>query len=110
MTFKVFISKQAKKDLREIYEYIAITLLSPQNAAGQLDRLENKIMGLSQMPMCFRKYEAEPWHSRGLRIMPVDNFVVLYIPNEEMGIVAVLRVMYGGRNVEEQLSTLNTMD
>lgn len=105
MTFNVSISKQAQKDLREIYEYIAFTLRSPQNAAGQLERLEKKIAGLSQMPMRFRKYETEPWHSRGLRIMPVDNFVVLYIPNEEMGTVVIIRVMYGGRNVEEQLNT-----
>lgn len=49
--FEVVISKQAKADLEGIYEYIAITLLSPQNAVGQLVRLEQKIMELDQMPM-----------------------------------------------------------
>lgn len=103
--FKVVVSKQAKEDLRKIYEYIAFTLLSPQNAARQLKRLENEIMKLDQMPMRFREYEIEPWHSRGLRIMPVDNFVVLYIPDEESGVVTIIRVMYGGRNVEAQLES-----
>ena len=103
MTFKVIISKQAKADLEEIYEYIATTLLSPQNAVGQLDRLEQKIMGLDQMPMRYKKYQMEPWQSRGLRIMPIDNFVVLYIPDEKTGIVTDIRVMYGGRDMKEQL-------
>ena len=39
MMFDVQISEQADADLRGIYEYIAFELLSPQNAAGQLDRL-----------------------------------------------------------------------
>ena len=103
MIFKVEIATQAKADLRGIYEYITFTLLSPQNAARQLDRLEKAIISLDNMPMRFRRYETEPWHSRGLRIMPVDNFVVLYIPNEETGIVTVIRVMYGGRDIDEQL-------
>lgn len=103
MTYKIDISKQAQADLRGIYEYIAYTLLSPKSAAGQLDRLEEHIMGLNQMPMRFREYEREPWHSRGVRIMPVDNFVVMYIPNEEKGIVTVIRVMYGGRDIDTEL-------
>lgn len=103
MIYKVDISKQAQVDLREIYEYIAYTLLSPQSAAGQLDRLEEHIMGLNQIPMRFREYEREPWHSRGMRIMPVDNFVVMYVPNEEKGIVTIIRVMYGGRDIDTEM-------
>ena len=103
MIFKVEVSAQAKTDMREIYEYIALTLLSPQNAKGQLDRLEKAIMSLDNMPMRYREYETDLWRSRGLRIMPVDNFVVLYIPNEETSVVTVIRVMYGGRDIDEQL-------
>ena len=36
--------------------------------------------------------------------MPVDNFVVLYILNEETAVVTIIRVMYGGRNIDKQLS------
>ena len=103
MIFTVEMTTAAKEDMKNIYEYIAFTLMSPQNAAKQLDRLEKAIMSLDNMPMRFRRYETEPWHSRGLRIMPVDNFVVLYIPNEETKIVTIIHVMYGGRNIDEQL-------
>ena len=73
MIFQVEVSDQADIDLRNIYEYIVFELQSPENASGQLDRLEKSIMGLDQMPERFRVYEKEPWHSRGLHIMPVDN-------------------------------------
>lgn len=104
MIFEVEISDQADIDLRNIYEYIAFELQSPENAGGQLDRLEKSIMGLDQMPERFREYEKEPWHSRGLHIMPVDNYCVLYIPDIDKAVVTIIRVMYGGRDIETQLS------
>lgn len=103
MIFEVEISDQAEADLRGIFEYIAFTLLAPENATGQLDRLENGILSLEQYPMRYRAYEKEPWHSRGLRVLSVDNYVVLYIPNEETKVVTVIRVMYGGRNIDKEL-------
>lgn len=92
MIFEIEISDQADADLRNIYEYIAFELQSPANASGQLDRLENAIMSLNQIPERFREYENEPWHSRGLRSMPVDNYYVLYIPNKENAVVTIIRV------------------
>jgi toxin ParE1/3/4 len=109
MIFEIEISAQADNDLRNIYEYIAYELQSPENAKGQLDRLEESILGLDQMPERFRAYEREPWHSRGLRIMPVDNYCVLYIPNMEKSVVTIIRVMYGGRDIETQLKKYTKM-
>ena len=105
MTYEVIISSQAEEDLRGIYEYIAFELRSPQNAAGQLDRLEENILSLDTMPNRYRAYQREPWHSRGLRVLPVDNFLVLYIPDEDSSIVTIVRVMYSGRDIENHLGT-----
>ena len=41
--------------------------------------------------------------------MPVDNYLVFYIPDKETGAVKVIRVMYGGRNVDEQLEKHTTL-
>lgn len=104
MTFDVEISEQADSDLRAIYEYIAFELLSPENAKRQLDRLENRILGLEKMPERYKRYGKEPWYSRGLRIFPVDNYIVCYIADATKHIVTVIRVMYGGRDIEYQLN------
>ena len=97
MIYEVELSEQADSDLRGIFEYIAFELQSPENAIGQLDRLEEQILSLD-------KYEKEPWKSRGLRVLPVDNYVVLYIPDSDKKVVTILRVMYAGRDIDNQLN------
>lgn len=104
MIYEVEVSQQADSDLREIFEYIAFELQSPENASGQLDRLEEQILNLDTMPERYRKYENEPWKSRGLRVLPVDNYVVLYIPDSNKKVVTILRVMYAGRDIDNQLN------
>lgn len=103
MIYEIITTDQADADLRGIYEYIAFELLSSDNAAGQLGRLEEHIVGLEEFPDKFRYYEKEPWHTRGLRVMPVDNYLVFYIPDRAAGIVTVIRVMYAGRDADSQL-------
>ncbi len=46
----------------------------------------------------------ETWRSRGLRIMPVDNYCELYISDEKKAVVTIIRVMYGGRDMDVQLN------
>ena len=104
MIYEVEVSEQADSDLRGIFEYIAFELQSSQNASGQLDRLEEQILSLDTMPERYRKYEKEPWKSRGLRVLPVDNYVVLYIPDSDKKVVTILREMYVGRDIYNQLN------
>ena len=95
MIYDIVISDQAEIDLRGILEYIAFELQAPENASGQLDRLEACIMDLDHMPKRYRQYELEPWKSRGLRVAPVDNYLILYIPDDDTQVVTIIRVMYG---------------
>lgn len=109
MIYEVIATDQADSDLRDIYEYIAFELLSPENARRQLDRLEENIIGLETFPEKFRAYEKEPWKSRGLRVMPVDHYLVFYIPDNDTRTVIVIRVMYEGRDVDNQLKNYTNM-
>ena len=106
MRFQVNITRQAEEDLRNVFAYIAYELQSVQNAVGQLERLEKEILSLSYMPMRYRTYEKEPWHSRGLRVMSVDNYLVFYVPYPDTLNVEIIRVMYGGRDVDTQLNKI----
>lgn len=36
--------------------------------------------------------------------MPVDNYLVFYIPDGAVQAVTVIRVMYGGRDMDAQLN------
>jgi len=104
MIFNVVYSSEARQDLRDIYEYIAYELLEPDTAAGQTNRIMKAARSLEQMPMRHRLYEEDPWHSQGLRFLPVDNYLIFYLPDETNNIVNIIRIMYGGRYVKRQLS------
>ena len=104
MIFHVAYSAEARQDLRDIYEYIACELLVPETAAGQTERIMKAIRSLEQMTMRHRLYEEEPWHSQGLRVLPVDNYLVFYLPDENSATVNIIRIMYGGRDIDKQLN------
>ncbi|MEE0410588.1 MAG: type II toxin-antitoxin system RelE/ParE family toxin, partial [Clostridia bacterium] len=57
MSYSVKITNEANNDLRSIYEYIAFELKSIENAIGQLERLEQSILKLSEMPERYKQYE-----------------------------------------------------
>lgn len=103
MIFTIKITDQADNDIRNIYKYIAYELQSPKNASDQLDRIEKCIMSLDYMPERYRFYDREPWKSRRLHIVPVDNYCVLYIVDNGDMTVSIMRVMYGGRDIDVQL-------
>lgn len=103
-TWKVSYTAQAETDLRGIFEYIAYSLLEPETAKNQARRIMDAVEKLNQMPLRHPLYEKEPWKNKGLRVLPVDNFLVFYLPVEVQKTVAIIRIMYGGRNIEEQLN------
>ena len=57
MIYEVEVPEQTDRDLREIFEYIAFELQSPENAIGQLDRLEEQILSLARYLEVFEAAE-----------------------------------------------------
>ena len=104
MSWDIVYTAGARRDLRDIYEYIVYELLVPETAAGQTQRIMKGIRARDEMPMRFRPYKGEPGHSEGLRFFPVDNYLVFYLPDETRNTVSIVRIMYGGRDVRRQLS------
>ena len=101
--WKIVYTEQAERDLRSIFEYIAFCLLEPETAKNQSRRIMDAVAKLNDMPLRYPLYETEPWFSKGLRVLPIDNYLVFYLPVQVKMTVAVIRLMYGGRNIEEQL-------
>lgn len=31
---------------------------------------------LDELPERYRRYEDEPWNSRGMRMLPIDNYII----------------------------------
>lgn len=107
MKYEVFTTQQAEKDILDIYDYIANELMSKQSALNLINRLEESIMSLDEMPERHGRYIKEPWKSLNLRVMPVDNYLVFYIPDIQGKTVTVIRIMYKRRNIDEQLKDID---
>lgn len=101
--WSVIYSEQAKQDLHNIYQYIAYTLLMSDTADKQADRIMTAIESLNEMPERNPKYDKEPWYSRGLRKLMIDNYIAFYLPIENNRQVLIVSIMYGGRNIQEIL-------
>jgi toxin ParE1/3/4 len=101
--WKVVLTPEFQEEVRDIYSYIANTLLVPETAVKQVRRIMDAVETLNEMPLRYPLYEKKPWNGRGLRKLVVDNFVVFYLPNEKAHEVVILHAFYGGRNIEELL-------
>ena len=102
--YKVEITREALQDMEDIYNYIAIDLLAPENAMGQYNRIADEILTLDTFPERFRVMESEPEKSMELRRMLVDNYSVFYTIREDM--VIVTDVLYTASDIEARLRAL----
>ena len=57
------------------------------------------------MPARYAFVDWEPWKSMGMNKLPVDNFVVFYTVDGDSMTVTVIRIVYGGRDIESLAAT-----
>ena len=107
MIWHVDYTDEALDDLKGIYEYIAFTLLEPTTAANLTGILMDAADSLDHLPFRHPLYHNEPWRSKGLRFMPVENYAVFYIPVEATQTVTIIRIMYGARDIDKHLYSDN---
>ena len=106
MIIDVKYTKRAICDLDSIYEYISEEFSAPKTAESIVNLIRAAIRKLNEMPRRFKLCDDEPWRSKGIRCFNVKNYMVFYLPNESDKTVTILSVMYGGRNIQEQLKEI----
>ena len=95
MTYYIEYSSEARQDLYDIHKYIMNELMSPETASQQINRILNETDKLDVFPLRHQLYSDEPWNSKGIGFLPVDNYLVFYKIKEEENTVYILRIMYG---------------
>ena len=102
--YTVIYSPEAMDDLRSIYSYIAFKLKEPDIAKKLVDKIRNDIRKLDEQPERYAPVEWEPWKSMGMRKLLIGNYVVLYLTDNGQKEVSIIRIFYGGRNIEKIIS------
>lgn len=103
MKYKIIFSENAKRDLISIVRYISDELLEPNIAEKLSYRILKVIKSLDEFPNRHRLCDYQEWKEKGLRVLPAENYLVFYIPEESNQIVKIYRVIYGKRDIENQL-------
>lgn len=99
--YTVEITDEALTDMEQLYNYIAFSLLSPENAIGQYNRIADAILTLDMMPERFYIMDSEPERTKEIRRMVVDNYSVFYVIQGEK--VIVTDVLYSASDIEKRL-------
>ena len=98
--YKIVYSSKALNDLKDIFNYIAQGLSAPDAATNQVNRIRKGVRSLDFMPSRYAVVEWEPWKSMGMHKVPIDNFVIFYTVNADARKVFIIRIVYGGRDIE----------
>lgn len=106
MEYHVRITAQAQEQMRDIRDYIANELLAPEAAKNMLMLLAAEMAALSRMPKRIKLIDEEPWHSEGVRVKAVKNYLVYFWINDAEMTVQVFAVIYAKRNQINILSQL----
>lgn len=99
--YAVRITDHALKDLRDIYDYISDTLVAPEAAMNQYNRIADAIESLCEYPERYRLFVSEPEHTQGIRLLPVNHYAVVYTVRGD--VVTALRVLYSASDIISRL-------
>ena len=96
--YDVQLYPKAYGDIDEIYAYIALEKLAPENAERQTDRIWDAIFSLEQYPEAHQDRLVGKYAGKGFKQLPIDNYVIIYKVDELTRVVYIITVQYQGQN------------
>ena len=100
--YKLVITEPAGQDIAEAIHYIAKELQNPAAAKNLLADIDSAVDSLQENPKRYALVKDEYLASKGLRFMPVHNYLVFYIVREserdDTKSVTIERILYSRRN------------
>ena len=97
--YKVKLSPRAFRDIDDIFAYIALEKLSPENAKGQTDRIWAALKKLDTFPQSHQERTEGRYAGNKYRQLIIDNYIAIFRIYEPSKTVHVVTVQYQGRNV-----------
>lgn len=97
--YDVKLNPRAFRDLDDIFAYIALEKLSPENAKGQTDRIKKKLKTLETFPQAHQERMEGRCVGKNYRQLIIDNYIAIYRIDEETKTVHIVTIQYQGRNL-----------
>lgn len=99
MNYSIKYSSEALCELETLKEYIASELNAPIAAQKQVNRITKAVRTLVIFPKLHRE-RRKTSKGNGLRIYPVDSYLILYSVDDEKQAVNISHIIYGGRDFD----------
>jgi len=101
MVYKLIVSKEAHLDIDGIVNYIAVKLSNVSAAICFLDDVEKSYKNIVENPFMYNFCNDVKLKNQSYRKIPIKNYLILYLVDEKLQIITVMRVFYGARNYPE---------
>lgn len=99
-------TEKATDDFYEILDYITNTLYNPIAAKKFFAHVFDALDKLCLFPRSCPLVENEFIKRKGVRKALIDNYILYYVYNEVESVIIVLRILYGGMNIDGILNTI----
>lgn len=97
--YKVKVFPEALRNIDDIYLYIALEKLSPENARRQTDRIWNGLRSLAFHPAKHQKRLSGKYAGGVYHQLLIDNYIAIFRIDENKRTVYVVTVQYQGRDI-----------
>ncbi len=98
MSYNIYITATAERDILCAADYIEFTLKNPTAADHLLDAATEHINSLADMPEKFRLVDDPVLASWGIRFIIVNNYLAFYTIDKEKQLVIIVRFLYQKSN------------
>lgn len=97
--YKIKLNPRAYREIEDIFKYISLEKLSPENAKNQTDRIWEKLRKLVTFPQSHQERLEGRYAGKGYRQLLIDNYIAIFRIDEANKIVHVVTIQYQGRNI-----------
>lgn len=97
--YKIKLNARAFRDIDDIFAYIALEKLSPENAKRQTDRIRTALKKLDTFPQSHQERTEGRYAEKGYRQLLIDNYIAIFRIDETSKTVYVVTIQYQGRNI-----------
>lgn len=97
--YKVKLNPRAFREIDDIFAYIALEKLSPENAKGLTDRIRAALKKLETFPQSHQERKEGRYAGKEYRQLLIDNYIAIFKIDEASKTVHVVTVQYQGRNI-----------
>lgn len=101
MAYKLIISKDVHFDIDCVIRYMVDKLKNQTAAIGFLDDIEKSYQNIVENPLMYGFCNDDKLRSQGYRKIPIKNYIILYLVDEKVKTITVMRILYGGRNYSD---------